>query len=638
MAKQYVRKQEEVLQTSVASIRHNEYYDMQKIFDELYEKAKKNETFDSLMSIILSDKNILLAYRNIKTNRGSTTPGTDKISIRDLKKLSSEEIIKNVRHIVIGKRGYNPRAVRRKDIPKPNGETRPLGIPCMWDRLIQQCIKQVIEPICEAKFSNHSYGFRPGRSTENAIAELERYNVYAKLHYVIEFDIKGFFDNVDHQKLIKQIWALGIHDKQLIYVIKQILKAPIMLPNGEKVCPNKGTPQGGIISPILANIVLNELDHWIESQWEYNPVAYKYAVMVNKNGSENKGSGFRAMKTTNLKEMYIIRYADDFRIVCRNKQDAIKIKIAVQKWLKDRLNLAISEGKTKIVNVEKQYCDFLGFKIGLRHKRGKLVTESHVADKNLARETEKLKKQIKRIAHPDDNKDAATQTHRYNSMVMGMQNYYQHASHINKDFATVAWKVNDLLLHELRPSRQKGRLAKKGRELTPMEKERYGKSKTIRYDSMTGIPIYPIGYVQTKAPSNLKRGKTPYTEEGRKMMHKELSIDKNLLHELMKQKVHGSIEYADNRISLFSAQYGKCAITGIKFTNVNDIHCHHKIPKSQGGTDKYQNLMLILEDVHILLHATNNETILKYLELLQLDKYQKDKLNKYRKLIGVNLI
>lgn len=638
MAKQRIRKQEEVLQTTVESIRHNEYYDMQNVFDELYKKASNNESFESLMPIILSEKNILLAYRNIKANGGSVTPGTDKVSIRDLKELSPEEIISNVRHIVNGKRGYNPRAVRRKDIPKPNGETRPLGIPCMWDRLVQQCIKQVMEPICEAKFSNHSYGFRPGRSTENAIAELERYNVYSNLHYVIEFDIKGFFDNVNHKKLIKQIWALGIHDKQLIYVIRQILSAPVMLPNGEKIIPTKGTPQGGIISPLLANIVLNELDHWIESQWEYNPVAYKYAVMINRNGSEDKGSGFRAMKKTKLKEMHIIRYADDFRIVCRNKKDSVNIKIAVTKWLKDRLKLDISDEKTKIVNAEKQFCNFLGFKIGLRRKSGKLVTESHVADKNLARETEKLKKQIKRIAHPTDDKDAATQTYRYNSMVMGMQNYYQYASHINKDFASVAWQVNDLLLHELRPSRQKGRLARKGRELTVMERERYGKSKTIRYDSMTGIPIYPISFVQTKAPSNLKRGKTPYTEEGRKMMHKDLSINTSLMHELMKQTIHGTVEYADNRISLFSAQRGKCAITGIAFKNVNEIHCHHKVPKSQGGTDKYQNLILILNQVHILLHATNNEVIQKYLALLKLDKSQKDKLNKYRKLIGLKAV
>jgi len=102
--------------------------------------------------------------------------------------------------------------------------------------------------------------------------------------------IKGFFDNVDHSKLIKQIWALGIRDKKLIYLIKRILKAPIRMEDGTTVLPQKGTPQGGIISPLLANIVLNELDKWVESQWQDNPVTQKYHVQLNANGSENKGN------------------------------------------------------------------------------------------------------------------------------------------------------------------------------------------------------------------------------------------------------------------------------------------------------------------------------------------------------------
>ena len=211
--------------------RHAEYYGMQRIFDELYAKSKAGETFIGLMELVLSPDNIMLAYRNIKTNTGSYTAGTDKQNIGDIGRLPPAEVIGKVRKIVTGsEHGYRPKPVRRKDIPKPNGKTRPLGIPCIWDRLVQQCIKQILEPICEAKFSNNSYGFRPNRSVEHAISRTYSLLQRAHLHYVLEFDIKGFFDNVNHSKLIKQLWTMGIQDKQLLFVIKRILVCHMKVP------------------------------------------------------------------------------------------------------------------------------------------------------------------------------------------------------------------------------------------------------------------------------------------------------------------------------------------------------------------------------------------------------------------------
>lgn len=637
MPKESKAKQNLEKTLSVDNLRWAEYYDMQSTFDELYAKSKEGETFEDLMGTILSRENILLAYRSIKGNGGSVTPGTDKTTIKDLGALTSEELVEQVRFIVSGSvHGYRPKPVRRKDIPKPNGSTRPLGIPCIWDRLIQQCIKQAMEPICEAKFSDNSYGFRPQRSVEQAIQACYNRLQLSHLHYVIEFDIKGFFDNVDHSKLIKQIWAMGIHDKHLIYVIKQILKAPVRMPDGHMEQPTKGTPQGGIISPLLANIVLNELDRWVESQWENHPVTRKYAIGINRNGSENKGSGYAAMRKTKLKEMYIVRYADDFRIFCKTKTEAEKTKIAITQWLEKRLRLEISQEKTKIVNVKRNYSEFLGFKIKVHKKSDKYVVKSHVSDKKAKQIREKLAEQAKNVAKPRTDKSERDEVMLYNAMVMGEQNYYQIATEVSVDLRPIQRNTMTILKNRLATGKGNRLTKEKGRELTKIEKTRYGKSEQLRWIKGSGEPIYPIDYVQHKKPMAKKKSVCPYTPEGREGLHDNLRVNTKLLLELMRQPLYdGSAEYADNRLSLFSAQWGRCAVTGIEFTATSEIHCHHKKLKSNGGSDKYENLVLVLEPVHKLIHAQKPETIAYYLELLKLNPVQLKRVNDLRKQAGI---
>ena len=579
----------------------------ENIYNELYERAKNGEHFTNLMPLVLSRENILLAYRNIKNNTGSKTAGTDKLIIADIGKLSPEEVTAKVRYIVSGtKRGYRPKPVRRKDIPKPNGKTRPLGIPCIWDRLIQQCFKQVLEPICEANFSKHSYGFRPNCSVENAIADTYQRIQHSHLHYVIEFDIKEFFDNVNHAKLIRQMWALGVRDKHFLGKILRMLKVSVKMPSGDLIYPKKGTPQGGIISPLLANIALNELDHWVESNWEKNPVVYKYAIT--KNGTK---CGYRAMRKTNLKEMYIVRYADDFRIFCRTKTEAERTKIAITQWLSERLKLEVSQEKTRVVNVKKKYAEFLGFKIKVHSKGGKQVVKSHISDKQLKTKRKALVEQVKRIARPQPNKSTTEEIWQYNKMVVGIQNYYRIATNISLDASKLNRAVMIVITNRLEGIRRKGR------KLTPAERTRYGKSAKLRF--IANEPIYPIGYMQHKIPLNKSR------------KEQEQIVDDIKLN-LMRQPLYGrSIEYADNRISLYSAQKGKCAVTGEKFTSMDEIHCHHKQPKSKGGTDDYQNLVLVTETVHKLIHATNAEIIQKYLQTCKPDM---TKLNVLRKEVG----
>lgn len=284
-------------------LRRNEYYAIQDELDELYAKSKQGATFKNLMPLITSSQNIGLAYRRIKRNKGSKTPGSNKDTIEQIAEMGIDALVDYVQRRL---ENYKPHLVRRVYIPKDNGKTRPLGIPTIEDRLIQQCILQIMEPICEAKFHKHSYGFRPNRNTHHAISRFRFLAFTVKLEYVVDIDIKGFFDNVNHSKLLRQIWSMGIHDKNLICIISKLLKAPII---GEGI-PEKGTPQGGILSPLLSNIVLNELDWWISSQWETFPSDFPYRW---------EGDKCNALKKTKLKEMYFVRYADDFKIFCRNR-------------------------------------------------------------------------------------------------------------------------------------------------------------------------------------------------------------------------------------------------------------------------------------------------------------------------------
>ena len=366
-----------------SKLRHAEYYDMQKTFDSLYADSKRGEVFGHLMDIISAPSNIKLAFRNIKGNDGSHTAGTDGRTIESLAVMPEDKFVKLIQKQF---RRYEPKAVKRVEIPKPNGKMRPLGIPCIIDRIVQQCILQVMEPICEAKFYEHSYGFRPCRSAENAISYAYGLAQRNKLHYVVDVDVKGFFDNVDHRKLLKQIWTLGIRDTKLIQIIKAMLKAPIEMPDGETVLPSKGTPQGGILSPLLANIVLNELDWWIASQWDEMVRHMKHPCKVTyyPNGVEKKCNSYTALKKSNLKEMRIVRYADDFKIFCRTKEDAEKTYYAVKDWLWKRLKLEVSDEKSKVTNLRKRDSEFLGFRIKLRRKSNSWVITSNVCGARLA--------------------------------------------------------------------------------------------------------------------------------------------------------------------------------------------------------------------------------------------------------------
>lgn len=603
-----------------SKLRHAEYYDMQATLDKLFQDSKARKPFTNLMELIDSDDNIKLAYRNIKRNNGSTTAGMDRKTILDIEKLSEDEYLR-IMHAKF--RWYQPKAVKRVEIPKPDGRMRPLGIPSIWDRLVQQCILQILEPICEAQFHERSNGFRPNRSAEHAIAQVNHLMYKVKLHYAVDVDIKGFFDNVNHTKLIQQMWAMGSRDKKLICIIRAMLKAPICMPDGTVVHPDKGTPQGGILSPLLSNIVLNELDWWVASQWENMPMHVLTWL---------KDRPRQLKRTSKLKEMYIVRYADDFKIFCRYRSTAEKTYIAVKQWLLERLRLETSDEKSKICNLRRQYSDFLGFKLRVIRKGNQYITRTHMSDKAKRRETEKLIKQVKCIARPENDIDEAKMICKYNAMVIGIHNYYSIASCVNLDCSQIAYQVNQVI-----KTRLKSRLKKQGSyESHNFVGKRYGDSQQMRF--VHGQPLVPIGYVQHRIPHWKKRTVCKFTAEGRLEIHNNLGVNMHVLLELMRTPCAGrSIEYMDNRISLYAAQYGRCAITGQPLTT-SEIHCHHKQPISLGGSDRYENLIIVHWRIHQLIHTTQELTIRQVLSEFNLSEKQLSKLNKLREIAGLQQI
>lgn len=599
-------------------LRYNKYYDMQHIYDELYAQSKNGNNFYKLLEIIGSEQNICLAYRNLKTNSGSKTAGTDGLTIDDIKHLCDEDIIMKVRSSLDN---YQPKSVRRVFIPKSGSDKmRPLGIPCIWDRLVQQCILQVLEPICEPKFHNHSYGFRANRSAHHALGRVTSLINISKYHYCVDVDIKGFFDNVNHGKLLKQIWTLGIRDKRLICIISKMLKAEI---DGEGV-PEKGTPQGGLLSPLLSLIVLNELDWWVSSQWETFQPKHR-----------NKNGWFQyAKKHTRLKSGFIVRYADDFKIMCSTYEEAQRFYHSTVDFLNKRLKLEISPEKSKVVNLKKNSSDFLGFKIKVipkgKTKHG-YVAKTDMNQKALKKAKTNLKLKVKDIVRHTTTFQIA----RYNLAVMGMQNYYCVATNIYNNLTEVSYAL-------LPTTRVR---FKKIAKLIPFETTSQDfQMKTTGIRPQTKIimiadtPLLPINGVKHKNPLNFSQDICNFTEHGRSRIHEEIAlVTKGEIRILLEYKdTTKSVEFNDNRISVFIAQQGNCYITNRRHSPTDMVCIYKNITETD--RDKYQNLVFVEIPISKAILTESVQQAKMWLMNYGLSSQQKRKLNKIRANYGYQAI
>ena len=272
---------------------------------------------DHLLERILSRENMLKAWKRVKANKGA--PGIDGKSIEEFPEFARNHW-DNIRESLLAGT-YQPLPVRRVEIPKATGGTRPLGIPTVLDRLIQQAIYQVMMPIFDPNFSDHSYGFRPGRSAHNAVYQIREY-IRQGYRVAVDMDLSKFFDTVNHDVLMHRV-ARKVRDKRVLRLIGKYLRAGVMV-NGRLQATRRGVPQGGPLSPLLANILLDDLDKELE----------------------RRGHRF-------------VRYADDFIILVKSQRAGERVMASVQRFLERKLKLEVNQDKSQVASTNQT--NFLGF-------------------------------------------------------------------------------------------------------------------------------------------------------------------------------------------------------------------------------------------------------------------------------------
>ncbi|MCL6592254.1 MAG: group II intron reverse transcriptase/maturase [Firmicutes bacterium] len=583
--------------------------ELRQILDQLFlqtREAIKNglvPRFKGLIEIISSEVTILTAVHNIKSNRGSKTPGTDgEIMQTGILEKDYQSIIQRVQK---GIKNYQPKPIRRVHIPKPGkSEKRPIGIQAIIDRIIQECIRIVIEPILEAQFFAHSYGFRPMRDAKQALARVSNLVHRTSYHWIVEGDISKYFDTINHRCLIQKLWHMGIRDRRLLIIIKQMLKAGIM---NEIIINKDGVSQGSLLSPLLANAYLDTFDQWVTREWEQKETKRKYSKDYGRIAS---------LKRTKLKPVYLIRYADDWVLITNTKENAEKWKLRIAKYLRTRLKLKLSEEKTKLTNITKRPIHFVGFNIKFvagKARQG-FVVRIRPNPERLTDKIASIKREIRRIRFSPTKENAINQINLVNSKIRGIIQYYEAATQVYHDLAKQQYLLEKTSYNSLKRFGVRLIPANRTDNLGHIHPHYRKKLASIEHDGLN-ISITSLTFCSWKMAFPKNQSETPYTAEGREKYRDRIGrspplsrADKLLSEHLAERIAWGqtqslyNFEYFMNRAYAFNRDKGKCRVCKNKL-HVSDVEIHHIKPcLPLDKVNKVMNLASVCKGCHRKIH------------------------------------
>ncbi len=373
--------------------------------------ADPGRRFDDLFNLVHDPATLLMAFVRVAGNQGARTPGVDGLTVADVEESVGVPGFLDDLRVQLKAGTFRPLPVRERKIPKPggSGKLRKLGIPTIADRVVQAALKLVLEPIFEADFEPVSYGFRPRRRAQDAIAEIRQFGTHG-YRWVLDADIEACFDSIDHTALMDRVRA-RITDKRVLTLVKAFLKAGVLTELGDRETTHTGTPQGGILSPLLANIALSALDEHV--MWPWKPDG-AMGTFIRRHRRRDKG----------LPTWRLVRYADDFVILVHGDEDDVHALREDIASVLQPLGLRLSEAKTRVVHMSDGF-DFLGYRIRWRRKRG--TNHWYVYVFVAKRSIRSVKAKIRALTRRTSQQDLGIVLTRLRQVMHGWAYYFRYA-------------------------------------------------------------------------------------------------------------------------------------------------------------------------------------------------------------------